>query len=630
MSPTNSAQPTGPSAPAASAAPSASASPVVIVGGGSGGTEGMEAFGDAHPFSADAWALFADIAASTHCVIPRADVEPMDAAAALDRSRAFLEDQVGADAMAAFAASPEASSASKATTAAAAAAMTGNVGGAAAALLAAAGHEPADARHLVNLAGVLPDLGLASEAIALLDAAEGMEAPTSAPYGADPGAVLRNNRGRALLALGQWDAAASVLEEAYEIDGSLSEAATNLSLARLCQGDREGAQRFARAGRYREKPRFTERDRTSTPVPEDVFDLSIGLEPTTALVPDLVLPDSPAEGVGAYPYLTSLKQELVDRTIERAERTMELQRQLLGAGVSQMTQTRNADIMLAISEVGSAEGTLAGEWQAVVDAGNHAFDVWDEHFGPAGRVEQLSNGCTEDFTECMQASCIPATDAAHGAWLTNATELDRAVRAWADAYYPIATAIAGHIGNEAQYELAMLTIQAQLDQAFLTVVSTAESFALSEDHNREICVDGFGPQPPADELGEAPTGEPCRMGMGSWSLVVAGVTINVECSDWSLEASTPGAIGVFVQVSSKGGETTVFAGPSASASVGPFSAGSRSGFYVRSGPSGTSDFGYRVEPGSTSVGAGPVSVSGPSMESMDFSFVGISAYLPGF
>jgi hypothetical protein len=50
---------------------------------------------------------------------------------------------------------------------------------------------------------------------------------------------------------------------------------------------------------------------------------------------------------------------------------------------------------------------------------------------------------------------------------------------------------------------------------------------------------------------------------------------------------------------------------------------------VRSGPTGTTDFGYRVEPGSTSVGSGPISMSGPTLEAMDFSFVGIGAYLPG-
>ena len=70
-------------------------------------------------------------------------------------------------------------------------------------------------------------------------------------------------------------------------------------------------------------------------------------------------------------------------------------------------------------------------------------------------------------------------------------------------------------------------------------------------------------------------------------------------------------------------------GPSTSAEAGPFSAGSKSGFYVRSGPTGTTDFGYRVEPGSTSVGSGPISMSGPTLEAMDFSFVGIGAYLPG-
>ena len=44
---------------------------------------------------------------------------------------------------------------------------------------------------------------------------------------------------------------------------------------------------------------------------------------------------------------------------------------------------------------------------------------------------------------------------------------------------------------------------------------------------------------------------------------------------------------------------------------------------------GVRDFGYRVDPGSVSLGRGPISVTAASVESMDFSFVGIMAYMPG-
>ena len=608
-------------------------SPSVIVGGGgAGGDASRAAFSDAHPFHLAVWESLATSAEALHCSTPRAEAVGMDREAAIAATRAFLDREAGAGSMADFDASPDAASAETASAAAAAAALSGNPAGAVAALLAAARHEPDDARHLVNLAGILPDLGLSSEALAMLEAAAGMDEPTSMPYGIDQRAVHRNNEGRALLGLGQWSEAASVLEEAYELDPTLTEAAANLSLALLCTGDRDGARRFARASRHREQPRTTQRDGSETPVPKDVFDFSNPLEPEGPLVPDIILPPSPRDGVGMSRSLTASKQEILDRMISQATSGAELQAAVNTANLSPMTRSRNDDIMLAISALNTEGGLLADERQAIVDASTEAFEVWDRHFGPAGAVEQLSNACSGDgdFDACMRADCIPDTASAHASWYGLASILERAVSDWADAYYPVATSIAGHIGNETQYELAMLAIQGQIDQALLDLVSTGEMFAMSEEHNRDLCVEGLAPEPDPLALGDAPAGEPCTMDMGDWSIVIAGVTISVHCSDWSLEASTPGPIGVFVQVGSKGGETTVFAGPTASTSVGPFSAGSRSGFYVRSGPSGASDFGYRVEPGSTSIGSGPISVSGPSMESMDFSFVGISASMPGF
>ncbi|MEP7082507.1 MAG: tetratricopeptide repeat protein [Chloroflexota bacterium] len=603
----------------------------MIVGGGGGGDPDRAAFSDSHPFNAQVWSLFADQAETRDCSVDRADPVSMDLETAVANTRQLLDREAGSGALEAFDASPDASSADKATAAAVAAVLSSNKAGALAALLAAARDEPDDPRHLVNAAGLLPDFDLASEALAFLDAAEGMGAPASTPYGLDQRAVLLNNRGRALLALQRWDDAASVLQEAYELDPALAEAATNLSLALLCQGQRDEAMSFARAGRYRENPGFTEKDGVSTPKPEDVYDLDSGVGATDGLIPPMELPQTPGDGVAQRPSLSALKQEVLDRTIQAATDTGRLLVEVAGANPPPITKTRNDDIMLAISAINTDDGAVAAEWQAVTETSDAAFAVWDEHFGPAGTVEQLSDACGgDDWDGCMRTDCIPTTASAHSEWLGHLEDLDAALRTWADAYYPMATAIAGHIGNPGQYQLAMLTIQGQLDQAFLTLVSRAEEFAISEDHDRELCVEGFGPEPEAPELTDAPGGEPCSMPTGDWSITIAGVSISIECSDWTLEASTPGPIGAFLQVSSKGGETTIFCGPTASLSIGPFSAGSKSGFYLTSSPTtGVRDFGYRVEPASVGLTGGPISLNAASMESMDFSFVGITAYLPG-
>ena len=329
--------------------------------------------------------------------------------------------------------------------------------------------------------------------------------------------------------------------------------------------------------------------------------------------------------------IQQIKQEFVDRSIERSGRQMELQVALNSAGLHPMTVQRNGDIMGAIAALGSVEGPAAEAWTDVSEASTNAFDSWDAFWGPAGEVESMSDGCSGsgDFNGCMRTVCIPATTAFHGPWSSEVIALDNAVREWADLYYPAAAAVAGHIGNPTQHEVAVMAIEAQLDQAALIVVSRVEEVAIFESNSRELCVDGFAPLPDTYEPTAPGAGQPCRMNTGAWTLKIAFVSLQMECSDWSIEAATPGALGAFASVSSKGGAITIFAGPSASAEAGPFSAGSKSGFYVRSGPTGTTDFGYRVEPGSTSVGSGPISMSGPSMEAMDFSFVGIGAFLPG-
>jgi hypothetical protein len=287
--------------------------------------------------------------------------------------------------------------------------------------------------------------------------------------------------------------------------------------------------------------------------------------------------------------------------------------------------------MLAISALNAPGGKAADAWADVTEASMDAFDAWDEHFGPSGTVEEISNTCSssDDYDGCMRADCIPATVAFHASWSNHAVALDDLVREWAEIYHSKASAIAGHIANPIQHELAVMTIQTQLDTAFLDAVSRVEEVVMFEDNARDTCVEGFAPVQNDYSPVTPGAGEPCRMNTGAWTLKIAFISLQMECSDWSIEASTPGPIGAFISISSKGGTTTIFAGPSASAEAGPFSAGSKSGFYIRSGPTGSTDFGYRVEPGSTSIGAGPVSMSGPSLEAMDFSFVGITAYLPG-
>lgn len=94
---------------------------------------------------------------------------------------------------------------------------------------------PRDPGPLVDAAGILANLNKPREALALLNAADKTHRSMAAPLGMNGTAIALNNRGYALLRLGQYRQAKRVLTQAIKKEPLLSEARTNRSAANLCQ-----------------------------------------------------------------------------------------------------------------------------------------------------------------------------------------------------------------------------------------------------------------------------------------------------------------------------------------------------------------------------------------------------------
>lgn len=151
----------------------------------------------------------------------------------------------------AFLRSPEAKNLQMAEVAAITAIAEGRLEGALAALTAAVTLDSNNPSRLVNLSGVLDQLGMANEALLVLQAADALGGARGSVGGVPFQALALNNRGAALLALGRWKDAEGPLTQALKLAPQLAEANTNLSRAQLCQGRTSEAARTFQAGMRR-------------------------------------------------------------------------------------------------------------------------------------------------------------------------------------------------------------------------------------------------------------------------------------------------------------------------------------------------------------------------------------------
>jgi len=513
---------------------------------------------------------------------------------------------------------------------------TANPAGALAALLKARKLAPKDPDILVNMAPLLTHLGLAPEAIAVLDAADRMRGRSHAAMGLKPKAVALNNRGQALLGLGQWNPAAKALTKALALDPVLNEAATNLAAAELCRGKAEEAVRFFRLGQYRRRydsidaiPPSGEGEGTGRRPVGDWIDLSKGIDNQ---LPQLPLPRSVDQTEAAYDSYLAEDNAVADRLnqvlAEESKFRAELSAQL--AASSPATRARTNAVMSSAPDnwlvlsaaVRTREAELsrvAREWS---EESSDAFPVW----GARARDDCEGVEDLDAQRRCMKERereyCTAQTNPALSRFNSAIRSLEESKAALHSAGYRHDTAAAATLKRPAAHGLMLALARERGLRRYSDLTSLGSGWSAYQCD---------APRAPADAFGEVntPGSSPCQVPSFSINLRVAEVS--ADCENIEAKIATEGALGAFLKVSHgvRSGETTVFAGPQGEVKIPGTNIGAtiEDGLYIKVDRDGNlKDIGFRVAVGGT-VGAGAVSISTYG-ESYDFSFVGVFSSLP--
>lgn len=481
--------------------------------------------------------------------------------------------------------------------------------------------EPDDPRHLVNAAALLVALDRPTDALAFLDQAASMRSPDVTPMGIDQEAAALTNRGVALSAQGRYADAAAALRSSLAADPNLTEAADNLAQAEVCLG--QGPAAFARVSQRRidQIPRLPQ-GRPGT-------------------LPDLKLPARPADTVA----LSALYQRLVDESNERLVARMQRQQALVTEGQTRYEQPASLARVQSIRHlIALAEGLPEVEalWAQVTareeEVSRLTFDMW----GTAGALELKGYECGGDMA-CLRAWCVPETQRRHAQWRGAFDSYETALR---DAYAVLAqreTALAGLVADPVWFEVLSLDIEDAADTWFYGYL-TGKALAWSRltAINASLCFEAEGEDagtPPPEPRSEAAPCDPQSFPNGLMPMIrfpgaKAMLKLGASCEEISAEVTGPGIdqLGLlrpFAQVKGTGKGITVFAGIKAGVPIEPVSLSGKLGVYWTVDYQGNvRDYGVRIAPGSAGVESGPFGVRVWEAESMDFSFVGITDYMP--
>ena len=628
------AAPSGEVTPTPSARIGATTTTGPIAGGGGNAGGGspavIRAFSDTRILDTKAIQQGLDLLAGTACKLPAGDDGPLSVNDALKNARASL-DKMAPGAMAKLDAATSITTANGWRTAAAAESGQGHIAAGLAALLEAIRLDQKDSRTLVNAAGLMPTLGLAREALAFTSEANRLGIAQGNAMGIDPHAASLNNIGNAYLALHQWDKAKTALQQALQIQPNFSEAESNLAIAALCSGDRAGAAKFFRLGAYRQPLDLLDYGDSEQPKPDQALDLSAASDGT---LPVLKYATSVEEGIQLEPYYRGWLDLFAQRQTAHNNRRTELGPKVAAAKPSALTQQRTFELTSMLYHLAAPGGPAYSLSQEIDKVVQEATDVWDSVYGPSGALDKAAMDCAgADFNSCFVPRCQSAMTSGHGRYLQALDRLDRATREYHKLHHRYATGIATQIGNPVQHELVMLDIADHDDTLWSTLANIAERLSRFEQIDAPLCGYGQGslestPQKADDE--QDPGGCPKNLQDTKMGVKLGPLSITANCEEVEFELETEGILGIFVQLTVEEGEVSVFAGPKASTPTGdvlPFSVSSKDGFYISAGSDGVKDFGWAVEPiqATAELGGHQLSVDG---DKMNFSFVGISAYLP--
>lgn len=598
--------------------------PVTITA--TGGDELLQAMSDLtdEPTPAeDQTALQAFTQAQCRAVVPARRFTLVQAVAS---ARGFLTRTAGADAMRAFAASPEYRDAGRAQRAAVAAVADGRPGAALAALLRAHELQPQRAAHLRNAATMAASVGLPNEALALLDGATRRQDAPLPGMGIGQHAAALAIRGQILGTLGRWADAESALRAAISAEPLLSEATAGLAATTACRQGPAAALPFARGMRTRR-----------TPVPP--VDTSRGQE---SPLRKAVLPGFPKQAATMRESYRAENGTLGAEVQATADRHMALDVRLQGLDrLSTRAEQRRRRAIFTRIHTAHLDPDLKAMQQQVDRLAELAtrttYDFWGNADQPY-RYQDFTATAEADcegspdyracFTGRMREQCRPALRIAHQTWLDQTMDTWRAADALQRAFSRRVSGYAANLADPDAFALALLAVKENEQALYGAIHGLAVGWTAGVDIFQDYCVT---PDEPDTVLALEPGGEAGGESCGPLLNAMRGVfelgpaKLKISCEKVSLSGKWEAApwLQAFAEVgfSAKTGKVTVFAGSKGEISaLGVAKGAFRSGIYLTAGDRGIEDVGWRVGP-SASVGKGPVEFE-VYKDEIDMSFVG--------
>jgi hypothetical protein len=540
------------------------------------------------------------------CTKKAVAVKSMSLATALAHIQTQLRRNAGAKALSGFSRSADARSAVKAAGAVFGAIGDGAPWAAIDAALRVHQLDPRDADPLISLAGLVTAQGMPQEGLALLSAAGRLKAKSPAPMGIDVQAVADNNRGYALLLLGQPTQAATYLQTAATKAPLLSEARINLDAAQQCSwalgpGGGQGNPPVIA------DPPFWREDEASdwttgasgepVPVASDIFNLSQTREWTPV---NIAIPETPQQGGQMKTYYTSLEGQIESDVI--ANSTKE-------ANLSSQVYDPNEETMRRRSAVWNALNTAP--WQPELRSLSEAWESQDEALLAAINIgTDEGNGGSLDPTRpswhalrecegqeepCSTDLCTSETAALFAKWKPQLAALNDADLRYEAAYWRYATGVAANISDPADHQRMLLDAEDTMLTDRELILKQATLFLMSAEWLPPFECDGGAAAPPGEGSASSQEGSPaCPKELEK--LPDVNVTdifkFSVHCEKITFELSGKGWVGPFLNITynAKEGRTTVFAG----AQMEALGAKAQTGAFLTAGPSGLEDGGMRV------------------------------------
>ena len=585
-----------------------------------------------------------------NCPRKATPVKSMRLDAALAHVASQLRRNASAKALLGFARSKDARSAVRAANGIFAGVAEGKPWAAIAAALRVHQLAPRDAGPLISLAGLVSAQGMPQEALALLDAAKKLKTSGRGPMGISFQAIANNNRGYALLLLGNPTKAQSYLRSAESAAPDLSEARINLDAAQQC------ALVLLPGGGHGNPPVIADPPftRNNTPgdwttddqgnpvaITSDVYDLSEGTQWSPI---DIALPENVQQAVAMYTYYSGVQDQLHSQSDADDARAQQLATQVKTPNL--LTAERQAAITKAIGDA---------QWQPdlrpLFMAVKTQIQTMDQAIASGGQLDPNKpyNDAVAQFSQCNNSSdpltcedqiiqhvCVPETNQEFTQWLSRMKELNDSDLRWEHAYWQYATGLAANSADPAFNQLIQLNAESQIMTPVGTTVGQTgfNRYGIAteaEEWTRQI---GHGdctsPPPPPPSPETLPSEQYARARppqLNGWKAAVEIdelFKLSVKCDEISFEAGT-GWLGPFANLTfHRNGQMTVFTGVQAGAG----GVGVQEGAFVVVGPAGNVvDGGLRIS-GSASASAGPVSYERSA--TLNIAVAGVVPFTEGF